>query len=64
MNKTLRKAVMKRSHLCNGFLKNETKENKRFYKTRQNYCINLLIKTNKHFFADLNIKDICDNRKF
>ena len=53
INKTLRKAKMKRSHVRNKFLKNKTEESKRAYKTQRNYCVNLFKKKlDKTFFAN------------
>ena len=32
--------------------------------TQRNYCVSLLRKTKKEHYANLNVKDICDNLKF
>ena len=55
---------MKRSRLCNNFLKNRTGENKTLYIKQRNYCVSLLKKSKKKYFANLNEKDILDNKLF
>ena len=55
---------MKRSRLTNNFLKNRTGENKILYTKQKNYCVSLLKKTKKKYFAKLNEKDILDNKLF
>ena len=64
MNKTLRKAIMKRSKLRNTFNKKRSSENWRSYKRQRNICSNILKSTKKTFFEALNINEITDNRKF
>ena len=44
MTKTLRKAIMRRSHLKNKYLKNRSNENWKIYKKQRNFCTNLLKK--------------------
>ena len=39
MTKQLTKEIMKRSKLCNNFLRNRTEENKIFIKGKRNYCV-------------------------
>ena len=62
ISKDLSKAIMKRSRLCNNFLKNRTGENKTLYIKQRNYCVSLLKKSKKKYFANLNEKDILDNK--
>ena len=66
MSKTLRKAIMKWSKLRirNTFNKNRSFENWQNYKRYRNICSNILKSTKKTFFANLNINEITDNRKF
>ena len=64
ITKDLSKAIMKRSRLRNNFLKNRTGENKTLYTKQRNYCVSLLKKSKKKYFANLNEKDILDNKLF
>ena len=60
----LLKAIIKWLRLCNNFLKNRTGENKTLYTKQRNYCVSLLKKSKKKYFANLNEKDILDNKLF
>ena len=62
--KGLRKAIMKRSRLKNLFNKQRTHKNWVNYKMQQNHCVNLLRKTEKNYFTNLNIKNINDSKTF
>ena len=64
MNKELPKAIMLRAKLRNKFLKDPSAVNKCSYNKQRNWCILLLRKEKKNFFANLNEKDIRDNKKF
>ena len=64
ITKDLSKAIMKRSRLRNNFLKNKTEQNKTLYTKQRNYCVSLLKKSKKKYFANLNEKDILDNKLF
>ena len=64
ITKDLSKAIMKRSRLCNNFLKNRTGENKTLYTKQRNYYASLLKKSKTKYFANLNEKDILDNKLF
>ena len=64
MYKALRKAVMVRSKLKNKYNKNRTGENWGSYKNKRHFSVNLLWKTKKDYFNDLNIKNITDNKVF
>ena len=64
MTKQLRKAIMHRSRLKNVFNKNCTPKSWNIYKKQRNFCVNLLRKTKKQYFENINIKDINDNKKF
>ena len=64
ITKDLSKAIMKRSRLRNNFLKNRTGENKTLYTKQRNYCVSRLKKSKKKYFANLDEKDILDNKLF
>ena len=64
INKTIKKAFMKRSRLRNIYLKNRSDNNKREYNKQRNYCVSLLRKTKTHYYANLNEKDPTDNKQF
>ena len=64
MNKALPKAIMQRTRLRNKFLKNPTNQNRLTYTKQSNFCLSLLRKEEKEYLANLNEKDITDNRKF
>ena len=54
MNKTLSQAIMQRTKLRNNIS----------YTKQRNWCVSLLRKEKKEYFANLNEKDIIDNKKF
>ena len=58
------KSIMKTSGLRNNFLKNRMEQNKTLYAKQRNYCVSLLKKNRKKCFANLNKKDILDNKLF
>ena len=64
MTRELSKAIMKRSKLHNRFLKEKSEVSKKAYTTQRNYCVNLLRKTKKEYFANIKINYIGDNKKF
>ena len=64
MNKSLHKAVMTRSRLCNKFLKNPSNANKINYTKYRNYCTGLFKKEKKAFYNNIDTKSITDNRTF
>ena len=64
MTKKLRKEIMKRSKLKNNFNKNKNHENWCKYKTQGKYCVNLLRKSKKQYFSNINISDVTDNKSF
>ena len=61
MTKTLRKAVMHRSKLKNILNKKRSEDDWTNYENQRNFCVNLVRKTKKDYFQNLNIRD---NRKF
>ena len=64
MTKELRKAIMLRSKLKKIFNKNKTHFNWQKYKHQRNFCLNLLRKTKKQYFAKSHVKDVADNKLF
>ena len=64
MTKAYSKAIMQRTRFRNKFLKNPTDLNKVLYNKQRNYCVSLLRKEKKEYFAKLNEKEITGNRKF
>ena len=64
MTKALSKAIMQRTHLRNKLLKNPTNQYRLSYSKQRNSCLSLLKKEKKEYLANLNKKDITDNRKF
>ena len=52
-----------RSRLRNKFLKSPNAENKSNYNKQRNYCVNLLRKVKKSYYANLNLKYIIDNKQ-
>ena len=59
----LSKAIMKRSKLRNRFLKEKTEASRKAYNIQRNYCVNLLRKTKREYFANIKINNIADNKK-
>ena len=64
MNKTLSQAIMQKTKLRNKFLKDPTEHNKISYTNQRNWCVLLLRKEKKEYFADLNEKNITHNKRF
>ena len=64
MSKELNKAIMTRSRLRNRYLKEKSADSKIAYEKQRNYCVNLLRRTKKKFFANINISSTTDNKKF
>ena len=64
MTKTLRKAIMQRSKLKTEYNVKRTIASWEKYKRQRNYCVNLLRKSKKNYFQNLNVKDLADNKKF
>ena len=64
MSKELNKAIMTRSRLRNRYLKEKSADSKIAYDKQRNYCVNLLRRTKKKYFANINISSITDNKKF
>ena len=64
VRKGLRKAIVKRSRLKNLFKKQRTHKNWVNYKMQRSHRVNLLRKTKKNYFTNLNIKDITNSKTF
>ena len=62
MNKGLVNGHRKRTYLRNKFLKNRKETNKVCYNKQRNFCVNLLRKTKKDYYRNLNEKDVVDNK--
>ena len=41
-----------------------SEQNRLSYVKQRNYCVSLLRKTKKDYYANLNVKDIVDNKQF
>ena len=63
MIKQLSKEIMKRSKLCNNFLKNRTEDDPILYKKLRNYCLSLLRKSKKEYYKNLNVREINENKR-
>ena len=64
MNKPLARAHIKRSRLPNRFSKNRSEANRTNYIKQCNYCVSLLRKNKKQYYANLNEKGVADNKQF
>ena len=64
IGKETRKAIYARSRLKNKLCKNPSKENKRKYKTQQNLCVSLRLKTIKRYFSNITSKGIVTKKEF
>ena len=64
MTKELNKTIMTRSRLCNKYLKEKSADSKIAYDKHRNYCINLLRRSKKKYFANISFSSISDNEKF
>ena len=63
-NKSLAVAHLKRSRVRNLYLKKKTDTSRIAYIKQRNYCVPLLRKTKKDHYANLNEKDLADNKQF
>ena len=64
MTKALRKAIMRRSALQNKYYSDKLPESERVFKKQRNYTNKLLKKEKKKYFANLDVKNYMDNKKF
>ena len=51
---------MKKSKLRNRFLKEKTEASRKVYNIQRNYCVNLLKKAKREYFANIKINNIAD----
>ena len=58
------KAIMARSSLRDRFLKNRNEENRKLFWKQRSKWVSLLWKSKKHFFENLNEKNVIDNERF
>ena len=63
MNKQIWKENMKRSKLRINFLKTRNNSVKVNYNKQGNFCVSLIRSEKSKYFANLNIKDVTDNKK-
>ena len=64
INKTLSKAIMKRSRLRNKFLSTKSNIHRKVYNKQRNYVVSLLRKGKKDFYGNPDISRMTDNRAF
>ena len=64
VNKKMRKAIMLRSQLQNKLFAHGTDEYRRAFKHQRNYCNRLYKRERRHFYCNLNLNSINDNKKF
>ena len=64
MTGKLSKAIIKRSKLRNWFLKEKSEASRKACNIQRNYCVNLLKKTKREYFANIKINNIADNKNF
>ena len=64
MNKTLRKAIISRSKLKRRYNLDRIIINFENYKEQRNICVNLLRKSKKQYFKNIDVKNVTDNKKF
>ena len=63
INKTILKAIMKRTRLKNKFIKYRCERNKRAYNAQRNLCVSLVRKAKKEYFDNLDLRNVTDNKK-
>ena len=64
MNKSVRKAIMVRTHFLNKFRKENSFINELTYKRQRNFYTKLIKKTKRNFYNNLNVNKITDNKSF
>ena len=63
MTKDLCKSIMVRSRLRNKFLKLKTIESRKAYQEQRNYCVSLFRTAKRHYYENLDVKLVTDNKK-
>ena len=64
ISKSLRKAIMRTSHLEKVYYKNKSEKSFKAYKKQKNFCSRLYKKERKRFFNNLNPSFVTDNKLF
>ena len=64
MNKHISKKIIKRSKLRNKFYETRNNTDTFNYNKQRNFSVSLTRKEKSKYFANLNIKDVTDNKKF
>ena len=64
MNKSLKKAIMKRTQLANKYHKHSNEENLKKIKKQNNFVNRLYKREKKTFYQKLSLNDLQDNKKF
>ena len=64
MTKELNKTVITRSGLRYKYLKEKSVDSKLAYDKQRNYCVNILLRAKKNYFANISIIFVTDNKKF
>ena len=64
MNRTLRKAIITRSKLKRRCNLDRIIINFENYKEQRNTCVNLLRKSKKQYFKNIDLKNVTDSKKF
>ena len=63
MNKSLSRTFMRRKQLRSKYLKKRSETNRLAYAKQRNFCVSLLRKTKKDYYANENEEDIADTKK-
>ena len=64
MTKSLKKAIIFRSRIKNNCNRKRSDENWDNYKKQRNFFVKLFRQTKEKCFSNINVKSICDNKKF
>lgn len=56
--------VLNKTRLRNTYLRNKTVGNKIAYNRQGNYCVSLLQKTKRNYYANLNEKNVAETKRF
>ena len=64
MNRTVRKAFMTNPKLKRRYNLDRTPINFENYKKQRNFCVNLLRKSKKQYFNNIDVKNVTDNKTF
>ena len=63
MTKELNKKIVTHSMMYKKYLNEESVQIKFVHNKQRSYCVNILRKTNKNYFSNVNISLMTDNRK-